>query len=531
MIRNVLLSCGLPTALAVTALLFGNPAPSWAAKNTPQPAQADARQVARLIDQGIQARLQEEKVSPSPLADDAEFLRRVYLDLIGVIPPADKVAAFLDSQDPNKRAKLIDELLADPRFGQFWGENWKNLLLPRVSDNRRLQSKPLHDWLKEAFNQNKPWNQLVDELLTASGLQTENGAVTFWLANPSPDMVTDQVSSLFLGVQLQCAQCHNHPFTGWKQAEYWGMAAFFTKVRMNVRGLNAAARNDVIPGVSETGAGRPARLPESAKIVPPKFLQGEQPSVRNTEPYRPIVSAWITSPENPFFARAMVNRTWAHFFGAGFVNPVDDMHQDNPASHPELLDELTRQFVASGFDVKHLIRGICNSQAYQRTSKPLPGNEDADANLFSRVAIKVMTPEQLYDSLAQVVGFTPARNFPARGQQRFGPNGPREQFIAFFSTDSEAKPTEYEAGIPQALRLMNAPQFNNGGALLQNVLAKKLTPPEAVEWIYLSTLSRRPTTAESQRLTAYVAQVDDARQAYSDIVWAVLNSSEFTMNH
>jgi hypothetical protein len=402
------------------------------------------------------------------------------------------------------------------------------MLLPRTSDNRRLQAAPMVTWLQDNFNANKPWDQMVADLMTASGPQDKNGAVTFWLANATVDKYTDQTSKLFLGVQLQCAQCHNHPFTGWKQTEYWGMAQFFMKVRADR--VNGAARNGTTPGVTESGNGRGQRLPESAKTVPAKFLGGPEPKIDRADPYRPVLSKWLTAKDNPYFARAMVNRMWAHFFGRGLVNPVDDMHDANTPSHPELMDALTPEFKASDFDLKHLIRTICNSQTYQRTSK---GATDADdPSLFARMAVKVMTPEQLYDSLIAVVGNARGGAQARRqggGAQRAGAT-PRDQFVNFFLVDENVEPTDYQSGIPQALRLMNSGQ-TNGGQLLEQAARSSKSPAEVIEQIYLATLSRRPTESETQKLSDYVAKQGAARNAYGDIIWAVLNSSEYTFNH
>lgn len=499
----------------------------------PATAKVDALTLSRHIDQAINKRLEADHVKPSPLADDAEFLRRVYLDITGVIPTAEKVAAFLDSKDSNKRAKLIEELLSSPGYGRHMADIWKGYLLPRTSDNRQLQTESLIRWLEENFNNNKPWDQFVTELITASGPQDQNGAVTFFLANPTPDKATDLVSRLFLGVQLQCAQCHNHPFTKWKQTEYWGMAAFFTKVKSD-RPRQAARQNNT-PTVSEDAKGRAARLPNSATVVPAKFLLGESPPLDKSAPYRPVLAQWLTSAENPFFARAMANRLWAHFLGRGIVDPVDDMHDGNPPSHPELLQELAGQFAANHFDVKFLIRAICNSKTYQRTSKP-NDKDDSGANLFAHMAIKVNSPEQLYDSLLAVVG-TPGKEAPRprqaanQGNNRPAPN-PRAAFVTFFMNEDGSDATQYQAGIPQALRLMNSPQLSSGAAALEQALKTLHTPAQVIERLYLATLSRRPTPAESQRLTTFVrTHSADARKAYRDVLWALLNSSEFALNH
>jgi hypothetical protein len=305
------------------------------------------------------------------------------------------------------------------------------------------------------------------------------------------------------------------------------------KVRLSAN-PNQAAKKGVSPGIFENAAIKgKAKLPESAKIVPAKFLQGIEPKMEKSEPYRPVLAKWMTAAENPFFARAMVNRMWHHFYGRGLVNPVDDMHEDNPASHPELLAALTEQFKASGFDVKYLVRAICNSQAYQRSSTPNTANKD-DNKLLSHAAVRVMTPEQLFDSLTQVLGNRGNADGPrgTKGGGKKGPTGPRDQFIAFFHIDEGANPLEYQVGIPQALRLMNSAQLNNINVTVnQAIKAGNNNPAQVIEHLYLAALSRRPSAAESQRVTQYVGRQSDSRTGYSDVLWALLNSSEFALNH
>jgi hypothetical protein len=490
--------------------------------------------LAQHIDEAIDTCLRAEKVVPSPRCDDAEFVRRVYLDITGHIPSADKATAFLDSRAPNKRAELIDELLAGNEYGKHQADVWQSLLLPRTSENRFIPFDQMTKWLEKSFNDNQPWDQMVRDILTAQGDMDKNGAVTYFLANLTPDKLTDNATRVFLGVQLQCAQCHDHPFTKWKQDEYWGMAAFFTKVRINGNPRQAAQQAGTL-GISENGKGRLIRLPISAKRVPPKFLQGEQPNLSSGDAYRPVLAKWMTNSQNRYFSRAMVNRLWAQFFGRGLVNPIDDMHDGNQPSHPQLLADLSAQFAASDFDVKQLIRALCNSAAYQRTSKPIAGNRDAIPELFSRMAVKVLTPEQLYDSLVQVLGAPRQANFPRRpavaAAARFRNVTPRMLFVAFFKGDDNAEPTEFQAGIPQVLRLMNSP-FVNNASMLAPILKSGKTPEQIVEHLYLATLSRRPSARELQRTLALVRKhADEPRQAYGDILWVLLNTSEFTLNH
>jgi hypothetical protein len=494
-----------------------------------------AAEVAQLIDSHINRKLAEAKLAAAPQCTDDEFLRRASLDLTGVIPTAEKAKQFLDSADPNKRARLIDELLASPAYGKHQADLWIPKLFPRESTNRFVLREPLVKWLEEQFNTNTPWNKFVFDLLTAKGTVEENPAVTYYLANRSVDKLTDTLSQQFLGVQLQCAQCHNHPFTGWKQTEYWGMAAFFSHVQpQNPRNPKNGADNKQI-GVRETVARTRLKnfFPESAKTVPAKFLGGAEPHVRPNEALRPVLAKWLVAADNPYFARAMVNRTWAQLFGRGFVNPIDDMHEENVPSHPELLDKLSRQFVANGYDLKGLVRAICLSEAYQRSSKPVPGSgpdAERDQALFARMTVKVMSPEQLFDSLNQVTGLA------ALQARRAGKNGnkrqqvtPRDRFVQFYLAGAEqASATEYDAGIPQALKLMNSRLVGNP-AIARRLVGFGSPPRQAFQTIYLTALSRRPTPAELVNLAEYLRNTGSASETYSDVLWAVLNSSEFSM--
>ncbi len=500
----------------------------------PIPQQKDPHALARLIDAEVRRKLEQAGIPPSPRCDDAEFLRRVYLDLTGVIPTAEKARAFLDSTDPNKREKLIDELLADPNYGKRMADIWIAKLYPADSANRFVQKQPFYTWLEEQFNKNTPWDEMVRQLVTATGTADKNPAVIYFLANRSIDRLTDTTTQHFLGVQLQCAQCHNHPFSSWKQLEYWGFAAFYSKVRIDNPKNPKKAPDAPAPGVQEL-AGRSKTkdfFPESAKTVVPTYLGGPEANLSPTAPYRPALAQWMTAPTNPFFARAMVNRLWCHLFARGIVMPVDDMLPENEPSHPELLDALARHMATTGqFDQKYLLKAICLSETYQRTSKPLPENRD-DEQLFSHMRVKVMTPQQLYDSLAQVVGANAMRTGTATKAKKAaavrGPNN-RDQFVAFFLAGAEQPSvTAYEAGIPQALRLMNAPITNNT-AVARSIVGSTADPRQAVERLYLATLSRRPTPEEMREMTAYIAMSGDRLTAIGDILWVLLNCSEFTM--
>jgi len=493
----------------------------------------DAANLTKLIDQEINKRIKAEGVTSTGLCDDSEFIRRAYLDIVGVIPTADKVTEFLSSKETNKRAKLIDELLADPRFGRYLAEMWAIHMVPRESNNRALVQKPLENWMAESFNKNTPLNTFVYDLVTATGGIDETPAGIYFVANPTVDKITDNVTRMFLGVQLQCAQCHNHPFTDWKQTEYWGMAAFFVKTKLNGN-PQQAAKKGITLAVAETPAKKAAKkgggLPESYKNVPPKFLQGETPTMDASGPARPTLGKWMTSADNKFFARAMVNRFWYQAFGRGLVNPVDDMHDDNAASHPELLATLTEQFKLSNFDIKYLMRAIYNSETYQRSSVSMADAATIDPDLYSRRELRAMMPEQIYDSLTTVLGQAKGKDAKEKAGKK-GPQTPRDGFINFFRVD-DANPLEYQNGIPQALRLMNSPFTNKTDVTAGQITAGTKTSAEAIDRIYLTALSRRPSTAEMERMTKYVTRPGATpRTAYGDILWVLLNSSEFQLNH
>jgi len=493
----------------------------------------DAPALARLIDKAIEKRLPAQKEAVSQLTDDAEFLRRAYLDITGVIPPADKTRAFLDSKQPDKRARLIDELLASPDYGRHMGDIWQGLLMAqRDILTKGLRTEPLADWFAKGFNSNTPWDRQVTELLTSTGTQEQNGAITFFLGHRSADRLTDVVCRAFLGIQLQCAQCHNHPFTGWKRTEYWGMAAFFTKVDDGAP--KKLFKGGAVPNVREASVIQAKKLPDSVVKTPPRFLGGEAPKLDSKAPYRPVLARWLTSAKNPYFARAMVNRVWAQYFGRGLVNPVDNLSEDSPPSHPELFDALTEQFISSGFDVKHLVRAICNSQAYQRASTP-PGKSASGEALYASMKIKPLTPEQLFDSLGKVLGSPDSAK--KRGKTRSGKvkgpgPGSRTAFVEFFRPSEGGDPDEYPVGIPQVLRLMNSDWMARTSVFVKQAVKSDQPPERNIETLFLSTLSRRPTAAENQRLKKYLqGNTSNQAKAYGDILWALLNCSEFSLNH
>lgn len=486
--------------------------------------------LAGLIDRHVQARLESEGLTPTPQAEDAEFVRRVYLDLHGVVPTVDQTTRFLSDSDPDKREQLIKLLLSNPRYGDYFGDVWRRRLLSPLVSDQRVPAERFADWLATRFNENAGWDRIASELLTATGKLEENAAVTYLIEGRYPLSVTDLTdlsSRYFLGIRLNCAQCHDHPFVEWKRRDYWGMAAFFAQIQTPGRPkvvYRAGVKDDAKLTLASL---QHADAIEGLQPVPPTFLSGPEFRADDDTPYRVALAQWVTARENPYFAKAMVNRLWWHFFGRGIVNPVDDMHAGNAPSHPELLDQMSQRFAESDFDLKLLCRAITHSRTYQQTSRPGDQREDAD-RLFARMSLKVLTPEQLYDSLVTILG-PPSKR--ARIDNRLGA---REEFRQFFAGDGDPDPLRYERGIPHLLRLMNSPQFadRNVEALAAHIQTETGAAEELAERLFLTILSRRPTTAETQLVVAQLADASAPRPVISQrIARALLLSSEFSLNH
>ena len=489
----------------------------------------DAAAIADSIDRHIKLRLDTAGLSRGAPSDDAEFLRRVFLDLHGVVPPAERARRFLDSDDDRKRIELIDELLASPRFGEHFADLWRGRLISPLASEQRLESQRFAGWLADRFNRNDGWNRVVYDLLTAAGKADENPAVSYLIEGRYPLSVTDLTdlsSRYFLGVRLNCAQCHDHPFAEWKRQDYWAMAAFFAQIQTPGRPkvvYLAGVQDDpkmTLASVQNTDA------IDGFQSQPPTFPGGKKLQAHGDATLRASLAQWITSAENPYFARATVNRMWWHFFGRGIVNPVDDMHTGNPPSHPELLEELARRFAESGFDLKRLCRAMVMSHTYQQTSR-LAEQADAEAQLFARMPIKVLTAAQLYDSLVQILG--PPGKTPSIDARRSA----RYEFCQFFTSDGDPDPTRYERGIPHLLRLMNSPQFagRNIAALVARIAGPARSPEETVDELFLAILARYPTATERKLVEEQLSRGDGPHGAYRELAWALLMSSEFSLNH
>lgn len=487
----------------------------------------DAAALAALIDRHIDTRLETERIRAAEPADDAEFLRRVYLDLHGVIPSAEQAARFLADTDPTRRTRLVDTLLTSPRYGEYLADVWQGYLISPLADEERAKSARFRQWLTDRFNQ-QTWDRIATELLTASGKVDDNPAVFYLIEGRFPRSVadlTDLSSRYFLGVRLNCAQCHDHPFVKWTRQDYWGMAAFFTQIQ-------TPGRPKVVHqvGMKDNPAITLASLQAAGTLDgflsrPPTFLGGQALPPSDGTTHRGALAGWMTSPQNPYFARAMVNRTWRRFFGRGIVQPVDDMHAANPPSHPELLDLLSQRFVESGFDLKFLCRAIVLSRAYQRTSRP--GNAaEKQAALFGRMSDKVLSAGQLYDSLVTMFGP------PARAPGVDVRTDARSEFTQFFAEENDLDPTSYQRGIPHLLRLMNSRQFagRNIAALVSRLTTSGRAPDDVAGDLFLTILSRRPTAEEQRLFRDHVKQSDSAEAACRELAWALMMTREFSLN-
>jgi len=486
-----------------------------------------AAELAALIDRHVEARLKTERVLPAEPSGEAEFLRRVYLDLHGVVPTAEQAARFLADTRPDRRARLVDSLLADPRYGQYLGDVWQGYLVSPLADDRRVRADQLRKWLAEGFN-TKAWDRIATELLTATGKMDQNPAVVYLVEGRLPRTVTDLTdltSRYFLGVRLSCAQCHDHPFVSWKQRDFWGMAAFFTQIQTPGK-PKLVYQVGVKDYPEHTLDSLKDGAPDGFLSSPPTFLGGEglRPDKQTTN--RATLAAWLTSAKNPYFGRAMANRTWWRLFGRGIVNPVDDMHTANAPSHPELLDLLARRLAESGFDHKFLTRAIVLSRTYQRTSRPGDA-PDKQAALFGRMSVKVLSAGQLYDSLVAILG-SPVRK-PGGGLQ----TDARSEFVQFFSDDGDPNPTAYRRGIPHLLRQMNSDQFagRNVVTLAERLEKSDRSADDVAGELFRMILARQPTADEQKLFREHTTRAGSLQTATRELAWALLLTSEFSLNH
>ena len=492
------------------------------------------------------------EISASAVADDAEWVRRVYLDIVGHIPPAEEVEKFIENDDKAKRLKLIDELLDSPDYVRNWTNIWTNLTIGRQTPDR-VSRLGMRKFFRESFTKNRPWNEIVYDLVSATGHFERNGAVNYLLAQMQmPDegvQATAKTTRLFMGIQVQCTQCHNHPFNDWQQSQFWEFNSFFRQMKREDHERYDERTGRMVDDYSElvqTNLMKPYVTYEKRsgvlEVAYPKFFDEtiDEAQTDLQMDRRQKLAELMSQGDQPWVAKAMVNRMWGQFFGYGFTRPVDDMGPHNPASHPELLDRLADEFIKSGYDVKQLIRWIANSEAYNLTSQFNKTNDidnpsAGEIPLFSHMYIKVFSPEQLYDSLiisteAHKSGRT-SWDSAEQERQRW-----MQQFVIAFDTDEADEVTQFNGTIPQALMMMNSELIRNAincqpGSYLHTVLTGPGSASKKLNTLYQATLGRKPTRTELSKFNivtrGYTSQLD----AFQDVFWALLNSNEFILNH
>jgi hypothetical protein len=497
------------------------------------------------IDELAAAKFRELGIEPSPLCDDATFVRRAYLDAIGTLPTIEETKAFLESTDAAKRAKLIDRLLGltgDPTldtyndvYSAWWALKWSDLLRNNSNDLGDQGMWAMHNWIRESLRTNKPFDKFVRELITARGSIYSIGPANYFRIHSDSSMLAEATAQLFLGVRLECAKCHHHPFEKYSQDDYYGMAAFFARTgTKNSEEFGLFGREQIVM-TKDSGD---VRHPRTNQIVAPKPLEGtaaEHPLDRRTP-----LADWLTAKDNAFFAKSVVNRYVHYLLGRGLVDPVDDLRSTNPPTNPPLIDALAKHFADSGFDLKQLIRTIMNSRLYQLDSQPTPANI-SDSKFYSHFHVKRLPAEALLDAIDRVTEMqTKHRNLPLGTRAIELPDAEYpDYFLNTFAKPRRVSVCECERApdpnLAQALHTLN------GGVVAIKIrdiksratrLANAGKPhDEIVDELYLSALSRLPSDAERQASRELLAESANAGEYYQDLLWALINSKQFLFVH
>lgn len=493
------------------------------------------------IDELVIKKLQTLNIAPSEQATDREFIRRAFLDAMGVLPSPQEVSSFLADTTTNKRAKLIDALLAREEFTDYWTNRWADVLLISSEKIGSTAMWSFYNWTRDSVAANKPWDKLVREIITANGNTLENGAANYYVMHKDVTDLTENASMAFLGMSITCARCHNHPLEKWTQKQYFQMANLFARVGLK----NGVRAGDVQVYSNPSGEVNHPRL---GKPLPPAPLDGEALAFDSPKDRREHLANWLTSPSNPYFAKAAVNRIWKNFMGRGLVEAVDDMRATNPPSNEELLNALTKDFTDHGFDLKHLIRTVMNSASYQRSSQSNDTNQQ-DERFYSRYIIKRLPAEALLDAVSQVTGV--ATEFPGYPAGMRAMQLPDARVNSYFLTIF-GKPPRFatcecertaEPSVTQALHAINGDTINQKlratGGLVDSFLKLGATDETIITHLYLSAFSRQPDKEEINRLLALMNENKESgktstearRLAIEDLAWAVLTSKEFMFNH
>jgi hypothetical protein len=523
---------------AAARVVFLEPVPGFAWSDPPEHNE---------IDRHVFSRLKLLSIEPSGLASDAEFVRRVYLDLIGRLPTVAETRAFLAEADSQKRPRLIDALLARPEFADWWALKWAD----RLGCNRRFAGKlgalKYQLWIRHAMAVNLPEDQFVREILTAGGPNYSHPAASFWrrlrvgaiVPEIDPQMAAEEISQLFLGVRIQCARCHNHPAERWTQDDFYGLAAFFTRVRFK-DGDYVNNRYDKEETVFLTRAGE-MKHPRTGQTVPPTALGGEVLAIGEGQDLRAAFAEWLTAPDNRLFARTSVNRIWFHLMGRGLVEPVDDFRSSNPPSHPELLDALADDFARHGFDRQRTIRRIANSRTYQASSQPTANNA-SDEKYYSHARIRLLQSEQLLDAICQATE-VPERypDFPLGTPAVALADGEyKHPFLEAFGRPVRASACECErdaqTNLSQALQLVSGPvvqgKVHSDAGRAARLAASERSTDEVLDELFLAALCRAPSEEERRVLGQRLSETGSARRAaIEDVLWLLLNHPEFLFQH
>lgn len=508
----------------------------------PDAAWEDVRALAAFVDEQLAARWERAGIAPAESADDAEWLRRVYLDLSGVIPSVWEAREFLASDEPHRREQVVDRLLAGPAHATHFAETWRKALVPEVNTNPNLRfiGQSFELWLRNQFVSGRPYDEAVRDLLSFEFPPEGAQAQSYYAVNfnePSPivfyaakDPLAEDLAAVtaraLLGLRLECAQCHDHPFADWRQDQFWQLAAFFG-------GLKRQNENNIYSPIQEDKAVRAIAVEGSDRMVEVALFDGSVPEWTDDASPRAVLAEWATSRDNPYFARATVNRLWALLFGVGLVDPVDDFEPGNPPSHPQILDRLAEEFAAHDFDLQFVLRALVSTRAYQLTSRVTDPTQTKPRE-FAVMPVRGLSGEQLFDSIARAVGNRAADFTSARGNASALA---RTQFTETFQDQSD-RPTDYESSILQALTLMNGGMVtsatgDNSRTLMAAVDLPGLSTAGRLDTLFLATVSRYPTDEERERLLEYVenGKSQNALQELGDVFWSLLNSSEFVFNH
>ncbi len=480
-------------------------------------------------------------IVPSAPADDATFLRRLTIDICGTLPTSDEVTQFLSDSRSDKRERLIDRLLERPEYASYFALKWADVLQNRgagySTSQQRAGTTLFAGWIRDSLESNKPYDQFVSEILTATGSQNENPPATWYRSvRKSPEYV-ESVAQAFLGVRVQCAQCHHHPTERWSQSDYYGLAAVFSRVGRKGGFADAEVPTDEIIYLKDRGS---VLHPRTGEVLKPQPLGGVPFTMGVHDDPRVSLARWMTSAGNPFFARTMVNRMWAHFLGRGIVHPIDDARSTNPPSNPALLDALAQDFISSGYDVKHLIRTITNCYAYRLDSAPQSGNV-GDTQTFARFYPRRMSSEVLLDGVSQVL-HVPSNfaSIPAgtRAIDLPDENVP-SHFLDVFGRPARMSACECERvdapALTQALELVNSAEIQRKltekTGYAQQVASSDKPYEVLVDEIFLRVLSRHPRLEELKSATDFLAHQPDRAEAFRSLLWSLLATNEFLFNH